>query len=111
MRPSWVYRDWLRGVLAFWIHPEDVGLLPGEPIEDLTMDDLEAANVLASELIFGDQLGIAQPPPDYRRRSWRERAEAAYRDDSCPERACDRCGEPYKGPAVYCSLACAVADA
>jgi hypothetical protein len=38
-------------------------------------------------------------------------ARAAYRDDSFPARLCDRCGTPYRGPAVYCSLECAVADA
>ena len=37
--------------------------------------------------------------------------EEAYRDDSFPERDCDHCGKPYKGPAVYCSLHCAMADA
>ena len=37
----------------------------------------------------------------------RVEAEAAYRDDRFPERACDHCGKP----AVYCSLACAIADA
>jgi len=35
----------------------------------------------------------------------------AYRDDTFPERPCDRCGKPYRGPAVYCSLTCAIADA
>lgn len=35
----------------------------------------------------------------------------AYRNDSYPERACERCGVLYRGPAVYCSKACAVADA
>jgi hypothetical protein len=34
-----------------------------------------------------------------------------YRDDSFPERDCDHCGKPYRGPAVYCSLDCAVSDA
>jgi hypothetical protein len=34
-----------------------------------------------------------------------------YRDDSFPERTCDHCGKPYRGPAVYCSLDCAVSDA
>jgi hypothetical protein len=38
-------------------------------------------------------------------------AKLAYRDDKFPERACDHCGKPYRGPAVYCSLECAVADA
>lgn len=28
-----------------------------------------------------------------------------------PERPCDKCGKPYRGPAVYCSLTCALADA
>jgi hypothetical protein len=35
---------------------------------------------------------------------------AAYSDPSFPERACDYCGRPYRGPAVYCSLDCAQAD-
>lgn len=41
----------------------------------------------------------------------RRNAEAAYHDDGYPERDCDRCGRPYRGPAVYCSLRCAIADA
>lgn len=39
------------------------------------------------------------------------RALGAYRDDTFPERKCDYCGKLYRGPAVYCSLPCAVADA
>lgn len=35
----------------------------------------------------------------------------AYRDDSCSERNCDYCDEPYRGNAVYCSFDCARADA
>ena len=35
----------------------------------------------------------------------------AYRDESFDERACDYCGKLYRGPAVYCSLECALADA
>jgi predicted amidophosphoribosyltransferase len=34
-----------------------------------------------------------------------------YRDQRFVERACDRCGKAYQGPAVYCSFECAVADA
>lgn len=34
-----------------------------------------------------------------------------YDDPSFPERTCDKCGRQYRGPAVYCSLECAVADA
>jgi hypothetical protein len=40
---------------------------------------------------------------------WRERG--AYHDETCAERACDRCGKLYRGPAVYCRLTCALADA
>jgi hypothetical protein len=35
----------------------------------------------------------------------------AYRDDRFAERGCDRCGKAYRGPAIYCSLECALADA
>ena len=38
-------------------------------------------------------------------------ARVAYHDPSCPPRDCDRCGRSYTGPAVYCSLTCALADA
>jgi hypothetical protein len=38
-------------------------------------------------------------------------ADDAYRDVRFEERTCNCCGKPYRGPAVYCSLACAVADA
>ena len=37
--------------------------------------------------------------------------DSPYRDAAYPERACDHCGKLYRGPAVYCSLRCAVADA
>lgn len=36
--------------------------------------------------------------------------ESGYRDDNFPERHCDFCGQLYRGPAVYCSLACATDD-
>lgn len=39
------------------------------------------------------------------------RARAMYRDASQPERTCERCWRPYHGPALYCSLRCALADA
>lgn len=41
----------------------------------------------------------------------RRRAEAAYSAPGYPPRRCDRCGQGYVGPAVYCSLTCALADA
>lgn len=34
-----------------------------------------------------------------------------YRDDAFQERECDCCGKLYRGPAVYCSLECAMKDA
>jgi hypothetical protein len=37
-------------------------------------------------------------------------APASYRNSSFPERQCDYCGKPYRGPAVYCSLECATDD-
>lgn len=33
-----------------------------------------------------------------------------YRDNRFAERACDYCGKPYRGPALYCSLECATDD-
>lgn len=42
---------------------------------------------------------------------WTSAAARAYRDDRYPERRCDHCDTPYRGPAVYCSLECAQADA
>jgi hypothetical protein len=50
-------------------------------------------------------------PQDERWRLARERARSAYRDDRYEERACDHCAKLYRGPAVYCSLECALADA
>jgi DnaJ-class molecular chaperone len=41
----------------------------------------------------------------------RDMPSAGYSDDRFLERPCDRCGKPYRGPAVYCSLTCALADA
>lgn len=38
-------------------------------------------------------------------------ARASYSDDTLPWRKCDGCARPYRGPAVYCSLECAIADA
>jgi hypothetical protein len=38
-------------------------------------------------------------------------SRSAYRDDRCAQRKCENCGEPYRGPAIYCCHACATADA
>lgn len=37
--------------------------------------------------------------------------EAAYVNPDWPPRACDHCGKEYHGPAVFCSLTCALAEA
>ena len=37
-------------------------------------------------------------------------SRAAYRDDACSERLCDKCGNLYRGPAVYCCFDCAWND-
>lgn len=37
--------------------------------------------------------------------------EDRYHDARFLERQCDHCGRAYQGPAVYCSLDCALADA
>lgn len=34
-----------------------------------------------------------------------------YRDDRCAERTCDHCRTIYRGPGVYCSQQCALAEA
>jgi hypothetical protein len=52
-------------------------------------------------------------PPRKSEAWWRLQrlARDAYLNDAYPERKCDRCGKVYRGPALYCSLDCAVADA
>lgn len=54
----------------------------------------------------------AQAAGDPLRRRAISAAEAAYRDNSCSERVCDNpaCNTVYRGPAVYCSLECALGD-
>ena len=41
----------------------------------------------------------------------KEFPDLPYSDESYPERQCDHCGNKYRGPAVYCSLYCALNDA
>lgn len=40
-----------------------------------------------------------------------EFAKGSFRDNRYAERECDHCHMPYRGPTVYCSLDCALADA
>jgi len=86
----------LAGRFAHWCIDWD-----GLPVDETTP---EWPCVCAAELRAargGDcHDGPAEPDP-----------EAAYRDASFAPRVCDCCGQVYRGPAVYCSLACALADA
>jgi hypothetical protein len=60
----------------------------------------------------GERLLRAALPPQHDRMTEFARATfPGYLDDRYPKRECDRCGAQYRGPAVYCSLACAIADA
>jgi hypothetical protein len=70
----------------------------------ITITDPDAQSLSEAE-------GIVErlvPPLPKRVSSW---GRASYRDDRFPSRVCDRCGQTYHGPAVYCSLDCAVSDA
>ena len=58
---------------------------------------------------FGVPDAPAAPPSQSDRAATYVRAR--YTDAGFPERRCDYCHRPYRGPAVYCSYACAVADA
>jgi hypothetical protein len=49
---------------------------------------------------------LLPPLPD----RWTEYARASYEDKSFPQRSCDHCKRLYQGPAVYCSIECAIAD-
>jgi hypothetical protein len=77
------------------------GLVPDAPSVD---DDEEIKMKPCPECIGGiasccDAAGSSAAPDD------------PYRDDIFPERLCDFCSRLYRGPAVYCSRECAVADA
>lgn len=74
---------------------------------------VEALRETAERFIAGVEIkSIGDPRGEFDLAQLR-RSAAAYRNDSCPERTCenDRCGRRYRGPAVYCSLICAVDDA
>jgi hypothetical protein len=74
----------------------------------------------AEPMIFNADLSFRWPTPEERAEILAEPdtadtikavRHAAYLDQRLSERACDRCGKAYQGPAVYCSFECAVADA
>jgi hypothetical protein len=77
---------------------------------------LVSGAVVSTRSVTGRTVNIALSDIGWMRMSealtdaWGARINAGYRDPTCQERRCDRCGEHYRGPAVYCSHACAVAD-
>ena len=87
----WVYghmRGHLIGiVMQAGYEPADFALLVGP-----SWEELPAAR--QAELVEGSRQSMA-----------------SYVDASKPERECEYCGRLYRGPAVYCSLQCALADA
>ena len=80
----------------------------GEPEFRAAADELRAAPRC---LGCGCKLEADEPQPLYCVRCCIAPRRNPYRDEGSPERACDHCGKLYRGPAVYCSLACALADA
>jgi len=44
-------------------------------------------------------------------KAWRRRARERYRDDTREQKTCLHCLMQFRGPALYCSLSCAEADA
>lgn len=52
LSPSAEYRSKLKTWIDVCVRREQVGLLPGESLSDLTMDDLEAACQLANEILL-----------------------------------------------------------
>jgi len=64
-----IYRNQLRGWLSLCVHPEQVGLDPGQKYSELTMDDLEAAYLLAGEVCCPrDPWPLPKPPRSYQPR-------------------------------------------
>lgn len=73
-------------------------------------DDAEATDAMRGELMHLQWAAVRQLTA-VNEADLLARARGAYRDDSRPARTCDACGKPYHGPAVYCSLECAMGDA
>jgi hypothetical protein len=80
-------------------------IIPGAPPPGSTVKH----NV---ELWCGDTLTVGQLN-DFEQRELLSLlvSRSAFRNDSCEERKCDHCEQPYRGPAVFCCHACAMADA
>jgi len=100
------------GVQTMWLHapsPGDVAIcLHCAHIhiyaEDLTLrqpNDAEIVDIAGDEEIIRMMAALGEL----------RMHEALYINERFDERACDHCGKPYRGPAVYCSLKCAQADA
>jgi hypothetical protein len=87
-------------------HVIDHGVPKGPVILAHRNSARDGPNRLRLATVF--QIFLADPTPEFLSR---EAAAAAYFDPRCAERECDGCGESYRGPSVYCSLRCTLADA
>lgn len=65
----------------------------------------QAAELARLQSKTSDIKAVSLPPV------WGPVGRDAYKDHTYPERPCDYCAKLYRGPAVYCSLKCALADA
>jgi hypothetical protein len=74
-----------------------------------TLDSLRARVALCKELTLAERTLILESLPPLTA-TGAKRARAAYRDDSFAVRGCDRCGKPYRGPGLLCSIECALAE-
>ncbi len=105
--PSWYYEE------RYGDGPFDAGWMPDD--EALTFIGRAARHYIADDSAAELEVlrvAVSQAPPmlDPRGPTLSDYARTAYRNDDFPERQCDHCGTMYCGPAVYCSLDCAIAD-
>lgn len=103
--------------LALVVEHEDLDALRAERVDELLLVDATTGIEVSIEARPDAHAALRRvaellwPALPAAAAAARARAEADYHDPRCPERACDRGGAPYRGPAVYCSLTCAEEDA
>ncbi len=84
-------------------------LVHGQPVTVNLTDDVSNPDRDRLEMILSD-IGFERMLFALRAAQLKAAADAAYEDEGFPVRACDYCGKPYRGPAVYCSFKCAIDD-
>jgi hypothetical protein len=81
---------------------------------------ISVATDIAREILWSQRFGLQLLEPQQAKlfaeavgalERLRDHLDHGFFDPAYPERACDRCGRSYRGPATYCSLECAMADA